>query len=496
MKRREMPGAGVKVVSVATPHQLANRTVLSAAMRFCDVALLAVLVASARCFGDEVFGLFMFGLTLATVVVAPTLESFAPVIAKRAATGPARVGIHIGRMLPIQAVLLVGLAVCAWGGMRWAGWDLAKQHVVLVMIGALGARGVFEIFRNAIRGLGRLDVELGLLATERGLLVGGAALVLIRGGGPVALGACFVLARLVGILLGLRWIRRRGYDIPWRVTGWSREGLEAVPYGLTILSNAAYAGVGVFCLSWLWNDAVTGHYSAAYRVIEATGSFSQILGMVLLPELAIRRSIAPERVAPLARKAVAYTTLVALPLAAAFFLEARWLIGIIFGSGFGEAVNPFRLLSLGLWFVFAGEIARTVLWAVDRQRFALGVMVLALLVNIGINLWLTPSWGAGGAALAMTVSGAVVCLASWYRLQHDGISWSWSAVMIRPAAVTGTVCLILLVLRAWSWPVRLLGAGLGGLATACLTGALTLAEWDLVRAVPKQLFPVENRRKQ
>ena len=321
-----------------------------------------------------------------------------------------------------------------------------------------------------------------------------AAAVLLRGGGPLALGSCFIGARVASVAVAVRWLERLGHQVRWRVGGWGRYVREAWPYGVTKWISASYDQLGVLCLAWLVSDAVTGAYSASFRLIDGISSLPQVLVLVLLPELTVRHGVAPSTVAPLVRKTVAYTALLTLTLTACFLIEGPWLIRTIYGAGYGASVTPFRIMALGMPFMFTTEIARTTLWALDRQRTALAVITLGVTANLAFNLWLIPQYGAAGAAMATAASGVVVWLAMWGLLARRGITWPWLEATGKPALVALIVSAALLSLHAFPWPVRALGAASIALAAAVATKAITPLEWDLLRSLPGRLVPRISRR--
>ena len=467
----------------ATPHQLAHRTLLSGAIRLCDLTLLAVVVLAARCLGADGFGLFTFGLALASVVVTPLIEGLAPMMAKSAARDPQHIGQQLGTMLPMQTVITAGLLVLGWMVMTWLRWSPERQAIALVMGGALGARGPLEILRAAVRGRGRLDIELKIIGMERMLLLTSAAVVLLLGGGPLRLGACFIGARLVSAGAAFRWVRVLGHAPRWQSTGWSRCLAESLPYGASMFIYAVHDQVSILCLSWLWNDAMTGAYSAAYRLYEGVGSLAQILVLVLLPELAVRHASAPQLVEPLVRKATRYAALVALPVAAGFLMEGPWLIGRLYGGQYHEAVRSLQILAVGLLPLFTRQIAGAALWALDRQRVALAATAAGGIANVAFSLWLIPSHGAAGAAAAMALSASLVWGWMWIVLWQHGIRWPWLSAALKPGIVALTIGLALWRLHGQPWAFRMIGAGLAGLAAVVLIGAVSPKEWALVRGL-------------
>lgn len=470
--------------AVASPNQLMSRTLLAAMMRLGDVALLVLLVLAARWLGSQQFGIFMFGLTLASVIVIPVLEAFMPIVAKRAARMPERIGGELGAVLPLQAALWMGVTALVAAGLLLTPTDAAHRRVLVIMLGAVGMRGPMEIMRAAFRGLGRLDIELAMVTIERLGLLACGVLVLRAGGGPVGLGLCFIAARLLAVMAAAGWLVRLGHPIVWRTQGWRAALSEAWPYSVTIGVMTAYGSVGILVLGWLAGDVATGHYGAVYRIFEGLVSIPQVLVLVLLPELAARHGAVPSSVAPLVRRATTYTGLLALPMAAGLWVEGAWVLTSVFGSGYGAAFAPLAVLSAGLLLVFSTEIARTALWAIDRHRTVLVGTSLGLAINVGLAVWLIPSRGVTGAAIAAVVSSAATWLVLWRALGHSGVRWPWMSAVAKPMVVAAAVFLVLRGLQAAPWLVRFAAGGLAALGTMVLAKVVSPLEWQLVGSLP------------
>jgi O-antigen/teichoic acid export membrane protein len=85
------------------------------------------------------------------------------------------------------------------------------------------------------------------------------------------------------------------------------------------------------------------------------------------------------------------------------------LMTLLFGQDFTPAASPFRILCIGLGFVFAIWVLHAMAISVNRERLLLTTGIIGLVVNVAVNLYLIPQYGANGAAIA-TVAGEAVSL--------------------------------------------------------------------------------------
>jgi O-antigen/teichoic acid export membrane protein len=83
---------------------------------------------------------------------------------------------------------------------------------------------------------------------------------------------------------------------------------------------------------------------------------------------------------------------------------APFLIGMLFGAEFDEASHVLRVHVLSLPFVFLG-VSQTTWTAVhDLQKLAMWRTLGGAVINAALNLLLSPSHGAVGAAVATVVA--------------------------------------------------------------------------------------------
>jgi O-antigen/teichoic acid export membrane protein len=114
---------------------------------------------------------------------------------------------------------------------------------------------------------------------------------------------------------------------------------------------------------------------------------------------------------------MAGSTTMGLAVAAVAFVIATPLLVFLYGADFAAATTPFRILCLGLPIVFAIWILHAIAISVDRERLLLKTGLIGLAVNVGINLYAIPRYGADGAAVATVVGEVVSAIVLVYGLR-------------------------------------------------------------------------------
>lgn len=106
--------------------------------------------------------------------------------------------------------------------------------------------------------------------------------------------------------------------------------------------------------------------------------------------------------------------------AAAALTFAPWMFENLLGGRYGDglAVMPLAF-TFSIW---AGLIAlaQNYLWVAERGKLVGWALAVGLAVNLGLNAWLLPRFGLGGAVAATAFSHLVVLLGIYLAMQHSG----------------------------------------------------------------------------
>lgn len=152
----------------------------------------------------------------------------------------------------------------------------------------------------------------------------------------------------------------------------------------------------------LAGPATTGIYQAAFRFFMPVMQLAAALSLVFAPRFA---SFATAQEAKTYLKKAAKLTgllgfgvLLIIPL-------APWLVQLIFGSAYLEAILPARILALGFaLFVAMAPFTAHLIYSVNRTRAFAVINFLQFGLLLVLDYWLIPGFGAAGAATANAIT--------------------------------------------------------------------------------------------
>lgn len=314
----------------------------------------------------------------------------------------------LSRQLPVAILVSIASSVVI---MTTRGFDHDAILVTLAML-PLPLLGLTETFRAFLESIGRVRVivVVGVVAV---IIASTMKIVAILLGAPVwvfalatTVGSALVAVGLLGSVRG-HWVVgaiRRHYE---RAVA-SDLLSESWPLLLAGVAVTIYMRIDVVMLGMLSGDTTVGIYTAAARLSEVWYFLPTSAMAAIRPKLA--RLFA-------SREVEQYQMTTQRFMSAAFGVSAIIVVGILlfgdplvtflYGSAYSAARIVLRIHVLSTPFVFLGVAASQ--WFIDRglTKAVLLRSVIGAAINIVVNLFLIPPYGATGAAIATLVSYAM-----------------------------------------------------------------------------------------
>ncbi|WP_135366082.1 oligosaccharide flippase family protein [Halosimplex halophilum] len=381
----------------------------------------------------------------------------------------------------------VGVAATALAGALLAGLaPPALARPLWLLVPALVGEQLFLFGRGTLHAL-RREALVEPLMTGRSVVLAVVGTGLAAAGHGVAgvftgFAVAFLLSGLVATALALRAVGLRAtLSALWTDDGTvGRLVRFGVPSMALALTTAGLYKVDVLLVGYYLGDTVTGHYRAALQVAEFVWVLPIAMQLIMIQSTAaLWEDDAVAEVDRLVGDMLEYVVvgvtllLVGLAVLGGLFLE------LYFGPSFVAARRPLVLLLPG---VFGFSVARSV-WPVLQAggylRVLVGAGAAALATNVALNLALVPRYGIAGAALATTVSYALLGTLHLTIARRASLSPLAGLSVGRLLAVAGATLAVLVAGRAvlpGTTAVLVALAGVGGAVYAA--GAVALGVVD------------------
>jgi O-antigen/teichoic acid export membrane protein len=330
---------------------------------------LGSLVAAAAVLGTTLAGVLLALSLLAIPWLQPVLFQAAPV-----------------ELLQVAALALpIQFAASFFGSILW-GRQLVRPYSRVLVVQSVA----WLVAVAGLVGIGELGVAGAL-----------ASYLLVTGGGAVA---------VVGLVLRERSREKADTKAsgtaapPVRLGSLLGYGIRLYPAGLsTFLSYR----VDLFLLSAMRGDAAAiGLYALAVSLAEITFQVPDSVATLFYPRVAGAERAEADRMAP----SMSRFTLLVTAIAAVALIPAAWLAIRIVLPSFEQSMVPFLILLPGTVALGVSKVLSGYVSGLGRPEPVGAIAIVALCVNLGVNVLLIPPLGIPGAALASMTSYTVHAL--------------------------------------------------------------------------------------
>ncbi len=376
---------------------------------------LVVFPVMVRALGPTSYGKIGFATAVAGFFGLLASPGFSTYALREAAKDPGRVNFLVQHVLGARvAFAVVSYALLIAFALTLAPHDFTTRLLIVLsglvfLVSSMDAQWVFtarsRMWMVTLRG------------TLGQLIYGGLILALIRRPSDawiVPVASAFSAA--AGMLL--IWLSaRREYGIPWPVIApdvWRSFLPICLIMGFASLMSMIYDQIDTVMLRYMRSETEVGLYVASYRMMMIAMSFTPILGQVFFPLLSETVGQDHENEQRYLGWLWQASMGLALPIATGGFILAEPLTRLALGSQYTGAGTLFRWLMLT---IVSGPLASyfgSQLIPIAREKKYLASVLAGAVVNVILNLFLIPRYGAIAAAFTTAISQAVVALMNYY----------------------------------------------------------------------------------
>lgn len=238
--------------------------------------------------------------------------------------------------------------------------------------------------------------------------------------------------------------------ISLRTSEWKALLLKALPMGALTVLGLIHFKADSFILAMTRPIEEVGIYGNSYKVIEILLTFPGMFVGSLFPAIA-KAVIDKDAALPgFIQKAFDLLAFICLPMIVTLFVLAPYIITVLTRNNIYPSTISLQILVLAMIPWFLGSLAGNVLLAYDRQKELSLVTLLAVTVNIVLNVLIIPRYSYYGAAVVTVTTEALTALLAYGLLRrHVSFSPSWRSLTrsLPVMAVVTAICLSV----DWIW---------------------------------------------
>lgn len=190
---------------------------------------------------------------------------------------------------------------------------------------------------------------------------------------------------------------------------------SGLPYLFSNISMGLYGIIDIWLLSYFLNTEAVGWYGAAGRLFGTLMFIPSIAMTVLFPVLSRMHNSDPDHVAHTIRRSFDVLLLISIPVGLGVFAVGSPVINILYGPQYVPSGPILSLMGVVAIFTYLNVLWGRYMYAIDRQKTWVIVMLMAALVKLPLGLWFIPwfqafagNGGLGGAFSNLITEGLMM----------------------------------------------------------------------------------------
>ncbi len=194
----------------------------------------------------------------------------------------------------------------------------------------------------------------------------------------------------------LKWVFDKETAIYFLKNGW--------PLMMVALAAFIYTRTDQIMIKHLVGNEAVGNYAAAVRVSELFYFIPLLITQSIFPKIIEMKARSEKEYFALLEKLYKILVWSAIPIALGLFIFSDLIVSILYGAQYTQASSILSILAFAIIFNAIGTITTKVLYVEHYERKYLYRSILGVFVNIGLNFYFIPIYGAQGAAISTLIT--------------------------------------------------------------------------------------------
>lgn len=375
---------------------------------FSKVASFILVVIIARGLGAEEYGYFNFAVSFVPIflflgTLGVDVEVFRAIARDRSKLSPVFAS---GLVLRAVFGLLALLMSAAIGWLMLDGGDALLA--LLVVAFALFLDEMSRFVGTVFKAFERMRFHAVVVLVNRALSTALAAFALYAGGGLELITGAYLLGSIGALVFA--WGALRRFFPPIYLREANRDEMKGilkrgVHIGVASTVNMLTFRLDAVLLQLIKGPIAVAMYGIAYRFFESFLFVSWSLANVVLPRIA--RSEGGRAATQPFQLALTLALALYVPLALGSLFAADWVVTGVFSDRYEDAAPAVKWLTGALVLYGIAYLARTATIALGQRKGIAQVAVVALVINVTLNLILIPRYGFVAAAASTFITEVV-----------------------------------------------------------------------------------------
>ena len=262
--------------------------------------------------------------------------------------------------------------------------------------------GVKQVKYNVISGV-----------VSRIFLVGIIYLIIRLNGSLTTIIICYIVANtllvVISVLL-LKW-KIGSFKLTFKLNSAFKILQESFPLFILTLLGLILFKIDTLMLGFIKSYPIVAAYEAAYKLFEASQFLIMPLGMIFSPifsEMASNSNWV--EILRYVKKILIILTIIGSFTALLVITTAGYIIPFVFGDKYPDSISILKILYLTVPVLYLANINIILAKSIFLEKKAIKILLISTILNILLNSFSIPLWGAIGAAWATFISETILAV--------------------------------------------------------------------------------------
>jgi O-antigen/teichoic acid export membrane protein len=378
---------------------------------------LAIVVVATRELGVEGWGIFSYGLAFVGLFFLLGDFGINTFITKEMSKDTENKHKYLATAIIIRLSFLLVFFLAA----ILAGPHLGKIELGFSMILVLATFSIFESIREFAMSINRsqqrMEVEgfskilINLSITVIGIIL------LSQSAEPFSIAMAYMIGSILATIYILWAIRGELKNIKWK---FSRENFKIIynfSWPIVIMSFFGLLfSLDTIMLGQMKSATEVGLYTTGQRIISLSSMIPGLLAASLLPIFS-KYEQNSKRAGAIFEKIMTALLAFGIPIVVGGIFFSRDIIALMFGPEFLAGTLVLQILMISILASFPNIILTNLIFSKNLQKTFIFVTTFGVLLDIGLNFWLIPIYGAVGAAASTVLAELIIVGANWRKMK-------------------------------------------------------------------------------
>ena len=388
--------------------------------------------------GAEEYGLY-FSLLNVSVIFNMLLDlGINNYTVKSIAQNPEEAKSYFGKMISFRMLLFGFYVLLSFLFALIVGYDSKQLYLLLLLCVSQFLIITTAYCRSHFSGFHFFKYDALMSVLDRTLLIifGGAVLFIPQLGFTISVELfiyiqmlCYGITTVVAMFLLLKYIDRPYFQ--WNIPFSFSIVKKSLPYALLVVLMLLYTRIDGVMLERIHSNGAyeSGVYAQGFRLLDALFMFGMIFANLLFPLFSRQLKESKESIIDLLSNAGNLLMGGSILIVFVAITNGYYLLRLVYDHA-TEAVPAFQWLMLGFLSICMNFIFGTLLTANGNLRFLNWSSFVGILINVIINLFLIPKYGAPGAAFTAFITQSFISVLQFvYCMRLFNIKINWMLVL-------------------------------------------------------------------